>query len=90
MTRKIKKQKRKRSLALNLSVELMKEIGKKMAQLPRRKNENKKHYCVDGCGLLFCVGFDGIDLYCHECFYFRGCLKEEVIKKTCLHCGGER
>lgn len=50
-----------------------------------RKNANKKVFCTS-CKSLYCQGFDGIDVYCKECFYQVGCTKESTGSRPCIQC----
>lgn len=69
-----------------------KELAKAIvALLPKRIVEhiNKKFLC-DHCQLYYCVGFDGVDEFCRECFFKLGCKKlASGAIKQCNFCKRE-
>jgi hypothetical protein len=44
-------------------------------------------YCKE-CNQEYCLGFDGVDQFCRDCFYKNCCQKECTGGRTCQHCKG--
>lgn len=56
--------------------------------LPKKNLEhaNEKFKC-QCCTLFYCVGFDGVDVFCRECPFKLGCLKlASGATKKCNYC----
>jgi len=86
------KDRRSKSRRRKESVEERKVINEMawliISRIPRKKVEhaNKKFKC-QCCTLFYCVGFDGVDVFCRECPYKLGCLKlASGATKKCNYC----
>jgi hypothetical protein len=101
MTRKERKHKRKNKAVVKPKrAELGLALAMAKVMTASRKNEefvNKKFYCRK-CEMHYCLGFDGVDQFCHECPYNAkrppeiddslpfGCQKETEGGRICQHC----
>ncbi len=56
---------------------------------PSLKHVNEKSFCPR-CKMIFCLGFDGVTVFCGDCFYKKCCAKELVSTRACNHCLGLR
>lgn len=60
--------------------------------------DRNKHVWCPTCKQGFCLGFDGIDQFCRDCFYkpyeidgqHAGCIKECEGSRVCQHCEEEK
>lgn len=88
MTRKERKQQRrlkKFTRALDDDTKAyLKVIAKKMAQAPSPYIDGK-HYCPI-CKVWYCNGYDGLIVYCADCYYKPGCIRESRSFITCRRC----
>jgi hypothetical protein len=51
-----------------------------------REEYNARSHCPH-CDLDYCLGFDGVDMFCRECYYSNSCIKEVIFpSKTCNWC----
>lgn len=89
MTRKQRKQKRKKQEIKpgKIDNDLIWEFARAMAKTIKfdRNLVNKKVFCK-GCSQKYCLGFDGVEQFCRDCFYLNGCQKETIGGNTCRYC----
>jgi len=77
---------------------LARSMGRVMTKMRNFKEEdvNRKVYCQK-CKLFYCLGFDGKDVFCEDCFLNTpeppdnnglpfGCQKESVGGRVCQFC----
>lgn len=65
----------------------IKRLAKQAVKLwqPEPKETGKKFFCPS-CQQSWEYGYDGIIVFCRDCFYLNGCDKEIKEIKTCKHC----
>ena len=90
MTRKHRKHLRRlktRPGPPKLSKREIKSLARLIVKLwqPQPKVMGRKFFCPS-CQLSWEYGYDGIAVFCRDCFYFNGCIKEVEEIKTCKHC----
>jgi hypothetical protein len=76
------------------------DLAWKMARVMTRRKFNdalcNKHVYCKVCQREFCLGFDGVDVYCETCYYkpytidgeHCGCVKACIGGRICQSCGG--
>lgn len=87
-TRKARKQERKlKKFTASLSEKtraILKDIGRAMTRA-LSPYIGGKHYCPV-CRMWYCNGFDGVIVFCRECWYLDGCIRESRSFIACRNC----
>jgi len=88
MTRKERKRERKlKKFTKQLSEEAknyLKAVAKQMAKSISPYVDGK-HYCPV-CNIWYCNGYDGLIVYCSDCWYKKGCIRESRSFIVCRRC----
>jgi len=92
MTRKQRKQSRKKKSENWLTPELNKLLKEAAQKMSARKfpveDYDKKTYCPN-CKQTYCLGHDGTDTTCKDCYWQPCCIKVLNPDRICQKCKGE-
>lgn len=88
---KVRKPKKKKKPVAFLIDPILNELAWEISRVvtARRPNPeyiNIKSFCPT-CKMYFCLGFDGVLVWCKECFY-HPCHKELESRRICKPCSG--